>query len=157
MPKFEERVFKYLLPESYLTRIKNSVGTKMFKNFYVKEGKRKFDVLNDGELSCAVFATHVLLSFSLIDKLHFTVVRAVEDIESNNFKKVTLSKLKPGDVLVWAPSAEDHIHLGFYIGNRQAISTSKVKKEVVKHHYTYNSQRKIVAAYRPNWKNNAKS
>jgi hypothetical protein len=155
MTQTKERAFKYLLPESYLAYIKNSVGTKMFRNFYVRDEKgKKIDVLNNGDVSCSVFVTTILRNFDLIDKLHFTSRRSEEDLIDSGWKKVNLKNLKPGDVLLWEAKEgkSGHVpHIGFYIGNKQAVSNSSKKGMVEQHHYTYNDKRKIEAVYRPNW------
>jgi len=40
-----------------------------------------------------------------------------------------------------------HTHIGFYIGNHQAISNSSNKGCPIKHHWTFNNERKITAIY----------
>lgn len=144
-----------MLPESYLAYIKNSVGTKMFRNFYVRDEKgKKLDVLKNGDLSCSVFVTTILRSFDLIEKLHFTSRRTEEDLVDSGWKKISKSKIKPGDVVLWEPkkTRTGHIpHIGFYIGASQAISNNSKKGMIEKHHYTYNNKRVIEAVYRPNW------
>jgi len=150
----EKRNFKYLMAESYLAFVKNSVGTKAYRNFYaIDERGKKVDVLKNGEISCAIFVSTVLWRFKLIKKLHFTVRRTVEDILASGHKK-TAAKLQPGDVLVWEENDNKdwpHPHIGFYVGNNQAISNSEKKGIVVKHHYTFNGRRKILFAVRPRW------
>ncbi|HYC79440.1 MAG TPA: NlpC/P60 family protein [Candidatus Binatia bacterium] len=152
-----ERSFKYLLPESYLAYIKNSVGTKMFRTFYVRDEKGKiYDVLKNGDLSCAVFVSTVLRNFDLIEKLHFTTIRTVEDLVQSGWKKVKTGDMKPGDVIVWEKkpvrSGGDVPHIGFYVGNNQAVSNSSKTGMIQKHHVTYKTKRNIEAVYRPNWK-----
>jgi hypothetical protein len=150
-----KRKFEYLRPESYLVMIKNSVGTKMFRTFYVKDEKgRTTDILKNGDLSCPVFVCHILLAFGLIQKSHFTVARTVDDLVESGFKKVTVKAMKPGDVIVWAAHKGRtgyHTHIGFFVGKDRAISNSSKKREVAKHHYTYGGKREISAVYRPNW------
>lgn len=155
LEKVQPRKFKYLLEESYIAMIKNSIGTKMFRNYFVKnEQGKKQDILNNGDLSCPIFVGHVLKNFNLIDTLHFTVTRTVEDIERNSWKKVNFDKLQPGDVLVWSASKGRtgfHTHIGFYIGNKKAVSNSSKRRAIGKHHFTYSGQRVITGAYRPDW------
>lgn len=150
--------------------IKNSVGTRMFRNAYFISNNKKIDVLKNGDLSCAVFVSSVLKLFGLISAPHATVKGTIKDLEKNGWKKI--SKLKIGAVLHWdcCPSTdstgssqassgraalenEGHEHLGFYIGNDKAISNSSKKGMPIVHHYTYNDKRKIIGIY---WNNKLK-
>lgn len=153
MEKVQKKKFKYLVRESYLVFIKNSVGTRMFRNFFVLDEKnKKFDVLKNGQMSCAFFVSTVLKSFGLIRKPHFTVGRTVEDLLQSKAKKVRISDLKPGDVLVYesiSGKSGNHNHIGFYLGNNLAVSNSEFKKMVVKHHYKFKGKRQIELALRP--------
>lgn len=156
LEKIPKRKFTYLWEESYLAMVKNSVGTKMFRNFFVKDehGKR-LDILNDGDVSCALFVSYILKNFKLISDLHFTVTKVIEDFEQNGWKKVKPSQLKVGDVILWLhykTRTSHHRHLGFYIGDEQAVSNNSQKRAVIQHHYTYSGKRDIVEVYRPNWK-----
>lgn len=146
--------FEKLWRESYLAMIKNSVGTKMFRTFYVVKNGKPFDVTNRGELSCAIFASTVLYQFKLTPRQRFTVASAVKDLTKAGAKKVTLKQVQPGDVLIWEPleKTDPHNHIGFYLGNRKAISNSKNKGMIVEHDYLYNGKRKIELVLRPNWK-----
>lgn len=49
-----------LVFESYIAMIRNSISTKMFQNFFIKEGSKKKDILNGGELSCAIYVSSIL-------------------------------------------------------------------------------------------------
>jgi hypothetical protein len=147
--------FEYLLPESYLVYIKNSVGSKMFQSYYVRKDNKVFDVLNKGELSCAVFVSTILRIFGLIEKLHFTTARTVDDLISSGAKKIAIAKIKPGDILVWESMKTKsgvHPHIGFYLGNKIAVSNSDKTKMVAKHSYKFDGKRKIEMVLRPSWK-----
>lgn len=144
-----------LFEESYLAFIKNSIGTKAFQTFYVKKNGKLFDVLDKGDLSCAFFVSGVLYLFGLIGRPSLTVARTAEKLMARGAKRISLNKLKPGDVLVWLPRKEKsgvHNHIGFYVGNKQAVSNSDKKRAIVKHNYEFKGKRKIEMALRPNWK-----
>lgn len=131
--------------ETYLAAIKNSVGSKMFKNLWAKvDGKRK-DILRDGDLSCAFYASSVLYLFKLIKEIHATVDGTIKDLKNSGW--VDIKKPKMGAVLVWAEKdfgkGEKHKHMGFYIGNNQAVSNSSSKKCPKIHNWKIFDGRKI--------------
>ena len=131
--------------------IKNSKGTKMFRNFYLKKGSRKIDISKNGQLSCAFFVSNILLIWGLISRGHATVESTTKDIIKNGWRKTSLDRPKPGDVIVWEektfPNDIPHFHNGFYIGNKKAISNDTKKGVPNLHHWTYNNKRKIIAVY----------
>ena len=146
---------KLLKYESYLQMIKNSVGTKMFRNLYLEKDGRKIDATKNGELSCAYFVSNVLSIWGMIEEGHATIKRTIEDMEKSEWEKISKKKIKPGDVIVWEEKVfnnhEKHCHMGFYIGNKRAISYSHRAKVPTAHVWDYNDKRKIIAVYR--WSN----
>ena len=132
-------VIKPLLFETYLAMINNAVGSQMFKNGYASFDGVKKDVLNDGELSCAMFVTSILAIFNLIDEPHATVKSTVVKMEAAGWQKT--EELKPGSVLVWEAvdfgGGDLHTHIGFYIGNDEAVSNDFRTKKIIKHHFKY--------------------
>lgn len=143
---------KRLWFESYLEMIKNSVGTEMFKSFFVEENGVRRDVFSNGEHSCSYFAGSVLCLFGQQDKPHATVASTVRDLKDHGWVKVSRSDIKEGDVIVWEPIEFDdepgvpHAHIGFYIGNNQAISND-YKKGSPQVHALESEDRKIEAIY----------
>jgi len=140
-----------LIYDSYLKMIKNSIGTKMFRNLYLEDNKKKIDITEDGNLSCAFFVSNILLIWKLISEGHATIRGAIKDMGKNGWKKILLKEIKPGDVVVWdeKKSRKGRIcsHIGFYAGNEKTISHSDGIKAINSHHWTYNNRRKIVAVY----------
>jgi hypothetical protein len=144
------------LLKSYLARIQNSVGSKMFRNLYAKVDGKERDILDNGSLSCAIFVSIILQSFELIKKPHATVVELIKDMEVSGWKKSR--NLKVGDVLIWEAidqtgNGVKHLHVGFYVGNDKAISNSTDKRVPVKHHFTFGTKagkpkRRIIGIYR---------
>lgn len=132
-----------LILDSYLAMIKNSVGARMFKNFYCFK-KKKIDVLKNGRLSCAFYVSSILKLFNLISRPHPTVKSTIKDMQANGWEKIKTPKV--GAVLRWEKQ-KGHEHLGFYIGNQKAVSNSSQKGVPVIHHWTYNGKRKIIAIY----------
>ncbi len=145
--------------KSYLQLIKNSVGSKMFRNFYVQTAEAgEFDALANGDNACAFFVSAVLHLFKKLHDFHGTVASTTADLEKSGWRKVT--EPKPGDVLVW--EARDfadgrHEHIGFYIGNKQAISTSMEGGTVIKHDQNFgDAKRPFKQIYRMSrWENDS--
>lgn len=152
MPKTK---LKLLLKESLLAMIRNSLKTKMFRNsFYLVNGK-KLDILEDGQLSCAIYVSSILYIFKLILNVHATIGGTVKDLEKSNWHRV--AKPQPGDVLIWSAirvrSGSEHKHIGFCIDLGKAVSNNYKFGYPIKHHITFgikNGQpaRKIIAVYR---------
>ncbi len=145
-----------LIYDSYLKMIKNSVGTKMFRNLYLEINGKKIDSTKNGYFSCAFFVSNILKMWGLISEGHANVPSTIKDMLKNGWKKIPKNKAKPGDVIVWEkvkgsdnsyyyPS--EHYHNGFYIGSKKAISNDNKKGMPVSHNWDYNGKRKIVAIY----------
>lgn len=106
--------------------IKNSVGSKLFRNFYVKNKGKKIDVLRNGELSCAFYVSSILYLFKLIKDTHATVDKTVKDLQESGWK--IIKRPKVGSIIVWEKmdfgGGDIHKHIGFYIGKGRAISNN---------------------------------
>lgn len=139
---------KLLIFDSYLATIKNSVGTKMFRNLFLNVNGKKTDVLKNGDLSCAYFVSSILYLFGLIKEKHATVDGSIKGMKRFGWK--IIKKPKIGCVILW-DLKDGHRHLGFYLGGKSAISHRPEKRVPVKHHWTYgvdkngNPKRKILA------------
>jgi len=116
--------------ETYLGVVKNSVGTHMFRNFYALIKGKPQDIMRQGDLSCAFFVSFVLVGFSLIKSIHGTVDGTKKDLVSSGWKRTR--KPRPGCIIIWEPKinkrGESHKHIGFYIGNRKAVSNDSIKR-----------------------------
>ncbi|MBU2472720.1 hypothetical protein KKE74_01680 [Patescibacteria group bacterium] len=138
--------FKILTYQNYLSVIKNSQNSKIFRNFYVLNNNKKRDILKNGQFSCARYVSSILKLFDLISETHATVDGTIKDMLKNKWK--ITKKLVPGNVLVWGKwvtfSGEIHSHFGFYLGKNKAISHRDEKRIPIIHHYTYNQKRKII-------------
>jgi hypothetical protein len=139
--------------KNYLTMIENAAAGEnaMFRNYYISVDGVEKDALQNGELSCAAFASAVLyLHNSLLEFLHkphwlaFThanVSSTAKDMLQHGWVETT--ELKSGAVLVWEKQ-DGHEHIGFYVGNDQAVSNnSQNPGQPCMHHYTYNDTRKV--------------
>lgn len=134
-----------LIFDTYLVVIKNSVGSKLFRNFYAKVNGKKTDIMRNGELSCAFYISSVLALFKFIKKVHGTVDSTVKDLKESGWTQV--SKPKIGSVLVWEridfEDGDAHKHIGFFVGGNKAISNSYKLGYPVEHNWDFNDKRKI--------------
>jgi hypothetical protein len=144
------------IKQTYLAMIKNSPGTKLFNTAYVKnlQTGEIYDVFNDGELSCAFFVSGLLSMVGLLDRPHSTVKTLVALLsESKKWSEVPIDEPEAGDVIVWDVVTFDdgttNEHVGFYLGEGEAVSTSYKEKQVVKHSADFEGQRKIAKLFRP--------
>lgn len=133
--------------------IKNSEGTKLFKSYFMmdKSGKRVIDIYENGKKSCAAFVSSVLYLNNLIDTPHGLVKSTREKMIQFGWKKIDNKNIKPGDVIIWEKMKignKENKHIGFVLNKNQAISNSHPKRQIAKHHITYNNKRKIEEVFR---------
>lgn len=139
--------------DSYLSIIKNSVGTKSFRNLYAYRGGQKIDITDNGKLSCAFFVSSILVIFGLIPKIHATVRGTIADLKKSGWKKIKHPKI--GSILIWEKKVfgkTPHKHIGFYVSRHRAISNNYKTKSPILHHWAFgrnksSTYRKIEAIY----------
>lgn len=139
--------------DSYITAIKNSIGTKMFQTLWAEVGGKKRDITERGKLSCAVFVSATLLFFGLIKERHATVKGTLKDMKESGWRRI--KKPRVGSVLVWEEvdfNHDPHEHAGFYIGPQKAVSNSWTRGTPIEHHWTFGMtkgkpKRRVVAIY----------
>ena len=143
-----------ILYDSYIQAIKNSVGSKLFRNLYAYVDGKKNDILENGLFSCAIFVSSILYFYKLIGNIHATVDSTIKDLEASGWQKV--SQPKEGAILIWEPlkfKEKYHKHIGFYMNEKKAISNSTDKRSPILHHWTFgtdknkNPKRKILNFY----------
>jgi len=135
---------KFLLKDSYLKIIKNSVGSKIFRSVYFNINGKKVDILKNGELSCAFFVSWILKNLGLIKQIHATVNGTVKDLKKSGWHRI--KKPKIGSILIWEEKLiknGKHRHIGFYIDKDKAISNSYKKKIPAIHHWTFGTKNGI--------------
>ena len=125
----------------------------MFRHFWADFDNQERDTMEDGWKSCAFFVTSLLTMFGALDRPHSTVKSSIEALEKYGWQKVT--EPKPGDVLIWEdtkPTPDDEAvpHVGFYIGQEQAVSTSWQQKTPIKHDWLFRdfTERAVTVIYR---------
>lgn len=140
-----KKPLKLLFFDTYLARIHNSVSSKTVKSvFALVDGKKK-DILENGRIACSLYVSSLLVIHKLIPEIHATVDSTVTALKKAGWKKI--SKPRIGCLIIWEKvdfgKNDLHKHIGFYIGNQEAISNSSKKGYPVKHNFTYNGKRKI--------------
>lgn len=123
-----------MLSKNFTECIRNSIGTRMFRNFYVNG----IDVLENGNLSCAYYVTSIMHIFKLIDRPHFMVDGTIFAMEKAGWYKI--DHTKNGCVVVWNPivqNGKSHLHIGFYVGDGQAVSNRSSLGHVGEHALHY--------------------
>lgn len=153
MSERQEPQVKKLVLESYLAMAKNSLGAKVWQNYFAEVDGEKLDIMYGGSNACAWFVSGVLVMHKLIDSSHATVASTVEDLEKSQWHKIT--EPKPGAIIVYAPltfqDGSTHEHAAIYIGDERAISTSYQKAVPIEHDWRYRDHetREVTAIYYP--------
>lgn len=146
---------QFLKRKSLLVIVENSIkggDNYFFRNMYAKNQQgEEVDILEDGKNSCAVFVSWILLALEMINMPHARVEGTEKDLIKSGWFEI--KELRPGAVLVWEMVTGKydgllHSHIGFYVGNDEAISNdSQGRGFPGKHHVTYNGVRKIERIY----------
>jgi len=133
--------------ETYLAVIKNACGSKMWRNNYALVNGKKKDIMNNGAFPCAFFVSSILKIFNWIKELHVTVQGTEKDLQESGWKQIKISsKMPKGSVLIWEEK-KSHSHIGFYFGNKKAVSTASSKGYPIIHDWLYSGKRQILRAY----------
>lgn len=129
--------------DTYLATIKNSIGSQIFKNLYFEVENEKKDITEDGWLSCAFYVSSILYLSKYIKNIHATVSGTITDLEDSGWKQVDEPEM--GSILIWVKKngANRHRHIGFYVGNKEAISNDSNLKYPIKHNWKYNDNREL--------------
>jgi hypothetical protein len=138
-----------LVPKAtYLSVIKNSAGANMFRHNYALVDGVETDLLQDGQISCAFFASFVLRGFGLISELHLRTTGTVKDLEASGWRLTETPR--EGDIVVWEEQQQRSgifPHIGFYIDEQTAISHRDTHSTPVAHSLTFDGTRKVTAYY----------
>lgn len=139
--------------KSYLAMVRNAAKGEnhMFRSLIASVDGVESDILNNGALSCAFFASAVLYINKLIGDMHAGVPGLERDLAASGWHQIP--DLREGAVITWEPKkgsfvpgmGEDHGHIGFYLGNERAVSNgSNTTLMPEEHSATYDGTRNIV-------------
>ncbi len=124
-PSLPQWISTHIL-ETYLAHIRGSIGSQSYRHWYghqnMSPGEVK-DVTNAGQISCAYYASCVLVAFGLAYKLRAETQGLLKDMWSHDWYQI--EEPRPGAVLLWMPRQTQtgkHPHIGFYMGEDKAIS-----------------------------------
>lgn len=140
------------LLDSYLAVIRNSRGTRMFRNYIARVDGVTRDITEDGDKSCALYVSSVLTLFGLIRTVQVTVHRTLTEMERCGWKKIRTPR--KGCVLVWDEkrngNGHPRKHIGFYIGGGKAISNNSRRGCPAEHaHTTYGGRGILTILWHP--------
>ncbi|MCC7522319.1 CHAP domain-containing protein [Candidatus Uhrbacteria bacterium] len=133
---------------TYVAAIKNSIGSKQFRNLFADVDGKRMDLTENGRLACAFYVSWILFHFGYLKDPHVTVDGTVKDLRANGW--VDTEDPKEGDVLVWEPTMDHdpeqpHQHIGFYLGNGRAASNSSKLGEIFEHDSTFEGKRRLIS------------
>lgn len=126
--------------DTYISIIKNSVGSHLFNSFIVriKETGETEDILKDGEYAAAFFVSSVLTLVQAIDKPATTEAGLERKLaESDRWFTVNEDEIEVGDVIFYEDTVlsdgSTETHVGFALDNDNAISISNELRQVTEH------------------------
>lgn len=148
--------------------IQSSIGSSLWKHLYItKDDGTSKDILQNGNVSCAYYVSSLLKQFNLspatyanVNSLHQSLLNyGWEEIS----RKGSTEDIPLGSLIIWdekqGTEKKDmygnivaaHSHIGFYVGEDQAISNmsegfkdnNQILGTPAQHHYTYNDTRVI--------------
>lgn len=127
----QEEEYPLALRESLLAVLEGSIGTSMFRTLYRQLDSRLDDVIDDGDLACAFYASTILSMFGLTeDGVHTTVTVTLDDMRASGW--VEVSSPESLAVVLWGQKMGDdnrpHYHIGFCVNESEAIEHSAVTK-----------------------------
>lgn len=133
---FTEETGKFLPLATLISMIEGSIDSTIFQKMFFEQHGKEVDVLEHGNLSCAVYVSFLLYPLGLLKEPHTFVSHTITDLEESGWVKV--NELRPGAVIVWGPwEHSSHAHIGFSLGDERAVSNVDIKESPQEHHATY--------------------
>lgn len=142
-----------VLYKSYLATIKNSIGSRFWRNlYYQRQNGRTADMLQNGNLSCAYFVSSILLHFGLLREFQSEVGATVAAMKTGGWQ--IIEKPVPGSVIVWSrmyfqKSKTWHMHIGFFLGPGRAVSNSSRTGYPAIHNLRYQGRKIVEILWHP--------
>ncbi len=129
-PKVTPRIF-----DTYLSMVKNSVGSKTWQTVWADIDGVKTDVTEGGIKSCAIFVSSILKSFDFVKKTHATVNSTIKDLKESGW--VEIAKPKAGAIVVYEAiefdDGQSNEHIAICVDDTKAVSNSYTEKVPVIH------------------------
>ena len=146
--KTKKPAIQLLKKDTYLVMIQNAAGSQLWKNSYALVNDKKTDIVHNGNTSYAFFVSSILKLFNLIQDIHLTVRGLEKDLQKSGWRSIPISpKMPKGSVLIWEKQG-GHLHTGFYIGNKKAVSIWVYHNFPIIHSWnTYSKSREIIRVY----------
>lgn len=161
------QITKYLWQKTYLSRIIGSIGSDIWRNFWIEDEKGKsVDLLKNGDLSCGVHVSGILMNLNpragsevkFVTGPIVKVDQLYEDLIQNGWDKVEFysnDDLELGDILFWEElrgyngreAGGPHGHCGFFIGDESAVSVIPRTGNPQMHDYLYRDQRDYIGNF----------
>lgn len=139
--------------ETYMAVIEGSIGTKMFRRLYITiagaVGNIMYDPINDGDLASAFYWSSLNTLFGLtMGGVHTTVDYCEADLYDPRQELAKrwyqIPEPIPGATLIWERQPGDdglyRRHIGFFVGDRTAISTCPRAKSPQRHHFSFGTK-----------------
>lgn len=143
-PKVTPRIF-----DTYISMVKNSVGSKAWQTVWADVDGVKTDVTLGGIKSCAFFVSSILNNFDFVKKTHATVTSTVKDLKESGW--TSTKNPQAGAVVVYESimfdDGEGNEHIAICISDTKAVSNSYTKRVPVAHDIAMNlngKPRKII-------------
>jgi hypothetical protein len=140
-----------LRKKTYMASIRNAAKGEnhLFRNTFAHLEDIESDITKDGHLSSGKLVSSILYLNKLIHDMHVTVEGTEKDMRENDWQET--NNLKAGEVLIWEPvrGQEGNLrtHIGFYLGDEEAMSNNGTTGFPEIHHYTFNGTRNILKMF----------
>ena len=130
---------------------------------YTQQADGSMTYVKDSGNGCAVYVCRMLMLTTLdvqntrrlIDGVHGTVTSSVRALLAAGWQDVNIQEPpRPGDIIVWEKQQQadgEHVHIGFSLGNNEAISTQFMRMNIGRHSVTYDGSRRIERLLRYPW------
>ena len=136
--------------KNYLSVINGLPNTQIFRHLYVvDENNREFDAVNDGDKSCALVVSSILLLFGWIDCPHATVKSTIKALIEKDWH--ITSNPKPGDIVIYPSGKSGHEHIGFFLSDNTVVSNVSAKHFPDKHGLMMSDGRSPAGYYTRNY------
>ena len=134
---------------TFLMRAEKAIGTEMFQNLFAVVDGEEQDLTDNGNISCAVFVSGLLLMAEKIPTMKATVGSLEALLQAAGWE--VADSPEPGDIVFWEETEQvsgPHRHVGIAVSHTEAISHLDTNRTPGRHHITFNDTRPIERIYR---------